>query len=38
MAVLGLYWASIGIMENKMETTICGLLLRAHIPYWVFIW
>ena len=27
--ILGLYWGYIGIMENKMETTIKGLRCRG---------
>ena len=29
--ILGLYWGYIGIMENKMETTIIGLRFRVCI-------
>ena len=30
--MLGLYWGYIGIMENKMETTIEGLGFRVVVP------
>ena len=32
--ILGLYWGYIGIMENRMEITIWGLVLRLEVEGW----
>ena len=32
--ILGLYWAYLGIMEKKMETTIIGYIGS----YWCCVW